>query len=96
MLGDITQAKKILIVCGYTDYPRSIIIREEVASLYQYINGLNYGYSYVISGISVPNNYFHVANVNVTQVLYKVSTSGTKLLIVYIQDLISLQIHMIQ
>jgi len=29
MLGDIIVADKICIVCGYTDYPRSIIIREE-------------------------------------------------------------------
>lgn len=29
MIGDITNADKIYIVCGYTDYPRSIIIRED-------------------------------------------------------------------
>ena len=28
MLGDITAADEIYIVCGYTDYPRRIIIRE--------------------------------------------------------------------
>lgn len=28
MLGDITAAAEIYIVCGYTDYPRRIIIRE--------------------------------------------------------------------
>jgi len=27
MLGDISGLEKIYIVCGYTDYPRSIIIR---------------------------------------------------------------------
>mgnify|MGYP005944689499 FL=1 len=29
MLGDISVADEIYIVCGYTDYPRSIIIRED-------------------------------------------------------------------
>ena len=29
MIGDITAASKIYIVCGYTDYPRSTIIREK-------------------------------------------------------------------
>ncbi len=28
MIGDITAADEIFIVCGYTDYPRRIIIRE--------------------------------------------------------------------
>ena len=28
MLGDISVADEIYIVCGYTDYPRRIIIRE--------------------------------------------------------------------
>lgn len=28
MLGDITSVDSIYIVCGYTDYPRRIIIRE--------------------------------------------------------------------
>ena len=28
MLGDISGLEKIYIVCGYTDYPRRIIIRE--------------------------------------------------------------------
>ena len=28
MIGDITVADEIFIVCGYTDYPRRIIIRE--------------------------------------------------------------------
>ena len=28
MLGDISVANDIYIVCGYTDYPRKIIIRE--------------------------------------------------------------------
>lgn len=28
MIGDITAADDIFIVCGYTDYPRRIIIRE--------------------------------------------------------------------
>jgi hypothetical protein len=28
MLGDITVADEIYIVCGYTDYPRSIIIQD--------------------------------------------------------------------
>ena len=28
MIGDITNADKIYIVCGYTDYPRRIIILE--------------------------------------------------------------------
>ena len=31
MIGDITNADKIYIVCGYTDYPRRIIIREVFA-----------------------------------------------------------------
>ena len=29
MIGDISVADKIYIVCGYTDYPRRIIIRED-------------------------------------------------------------------
>ena len=29
MLGDISLATNIYIVTGYTDYPRSIIIRED-------------------------------------------------------------------
>ncbi len=29
MIGDITVADEIYIVCGYTDYPRRIIIRED-------------------------------------------------------------------
>lgn len=29
MIGDISSVDEIFIVCGYTDYPRSIIIREE-------------------------------------------------------------------
>jgi len=29
MIGDITNADKIYIVCGYTDYPRRIIIQED-------------------------------------------------------------------
>ena len=29
MLGDISGFEKIYIVCGYTDYPRRIIIRED-------------------------------------------------------------------
>ena len=29
MLGDISGLEKIYIVCGYTDYPRRIIIRED-------------------------------------------------------------------
>ena len=29
MLGDITRADNIYVVTGYTDYPRSIIIRED-------------------------------------------------------------------
>ena len=28
MIGDISGAKKIYLVTGYTDYPRRIIIRE--------------------------------------------------------------------
>ena len=28
MIGDISVADEIFIVCGYTDYPRRIIIRE--------------------------------------------------------------------
>ena len=31
MIGDITNADKIYIVGGYTDYPRRIIIREVFA-----------------------------------------------------------------
>ena len=30
MLGDISAASEIYLVCGYTDYPRSIVIREEL------------------------------------------------------------------
>ena len=30
MIGDITVADEIYIVCGYTDYPRRIIIRENI------------------------------------------------------------------
>ena len=30
MLGDISGLDKIYIVCGHTDYPRSIVIREEL------------------------------------------------------------------
>ena len=29
MIGDITAADEIFIACGYTDYPRRIIIRED-------------------------------------------------------------------
>ena len=29
MLGDISKAEHIYIACGYTDYPRRIIIRED-------------------------------------------------------------------
>lgn len=29
MLGDISVVDDIYIVCGYTDYPRRIIIRED-------------------------------------------------------------------
>ena len=29
MLNDLTGFKHIYIVCGYTDYPRSIVIRED-------------------------------------------------------------------
>ena len=28
MIGDITGVENIYMVCGYTDYPRRIIIRE--------------------------------------------------------------------
>ena len=28
MIGDISMADNIYIICGYTDYPRRIIIRE--------------------------------------------------------------------
>ena len=28
MIGDISMADNIYIICGYTDYPRIIIIRE--------------------------------------------------------------------
>ena len=28
MIGDISLADNIYIICGYTDYPRRIIIRE--------------------------------------------------------------------
>ena len=28
MIGDVTAADEIWVVCGYTDYPRRIIIRE--------------------------------------------------------------------
>lgn len=28
MLGDISTADCIYVICGYTDYPRKIIIRE--------------------------------------------------------------------
>ena len=30
MIGDISLADNIYIICGYTDYPRSIVIREEL------------------------------------------------------------------
>ena len=30
MLSDFTGADKVYIACGYTDYPRSIVIREEL------------------------------------------------------------------
>ena len=30
MLGDISVVSELYIVCGYTDYPRSIVIREEL------------------------------------------------------------------
>ena len=30
MLGDISGLDQIYIVCGRTDYPRSIVIREEL------------------------------------------------------------------
>ena len=30
MLGDISGLDKIYIICGRTDYPRSIVIREEL------------------------------------------------------------------
>ena len=30
MLADITGVDAIYIICGYTDYPRSIVIREEL------------------------------------------------------------------
>ena len=30
MLGDITIATELYVICGYTDYPRSIVIREEL------------------------------------------------------------------
>ena len=30
MLGDITIATELYIITGYTDYPRSIVIREEL------------------------------------------------------------------
>ena len=29
MIGDISMATNVYIVCGRTDYPRSIIIRED-------------------------------------------------------------------
>lgn len=30
MLGDISVVTELYVVCGYTDYPRSIVIREEL------------------------------------------------------------------
>jgi hypothetical protein len=30
MLGDISVVSELYIVCGHTDYPRSIVIREEL------------------------------------------------------------------
>lgn len=30
MLADITVADRIYLITGYTDYPRSIVIREEL------------------------------------------------------------------
>ena len=30
MLGDISVVSELYVVCGYTDYPRSIVIREEL------------------------------------------------------------------
>jgi hypothetical protein len=30
MLGDVSGVRNIYIVTGYTDYPRSIVIREEL------------------------------------------------------------------
>jgi hypothetical protein len=29
MLGDISVVTELYVVCGYTDYPRSIVIRED-------------------------------------------------------------------
>ena len=30
MLGDISMVTELYVICGYTDYPRSIVIREEL------------------------------------------------------------------
>ena len=35
MIGDITAADDIYIVCGYTDYLRRIIINAEIISIFQ-------------------------------------------------------------
>lgn len=31
MLGDISVVTELYVVCGYTDYPRSIVMREELS-----------------------------------------------------------------
>ncbi|MBO6127903.1 MAG: hypothetical protein J6P79_03275 [Pseudobutyrivibrio sp.] len=47
MIGDISLADNIYIICGYTDYLRSIIIREDCCK----VDTINYGTKIIVSDI---------------------------------------------
>lgn len=52
MIADVTAADEIYIVCGYTDYPRRIVIREDFRETIRLNNPIKYfsnnDYSYIL------------------------------------------------
>jgi len=65
MIGDITNADKIYIVCGYTDYPRRIIIQEDFQETLRLNNPFEYfsnnNYSYILIVQTTMRRYRHNA-----------------------------------